>query len=127
MRQAHLCDSAPTEVVAHENTLNGTIFPQDEIVRISDYVHSHGLKMHLDGARIWHVAAETGTTVKELCDPFDSVSLCMSKGLGELLHLPQMLEVLAHVPQGHLSVRAWSVPKIISAGLVGLGSSLAVA
>ncbi|KAJ6519598.1 pyridoxal phosphate-dependent transferase [Mycena sanguinolenta] len=73
---------APTEVVALENTLNGTIFPQDEIIAISDFVHSQGVKMHLDGARIWHVAAETGTSIKELCDPFDSVSLCFSKGLG---------------------------------------------
>ena len=39
--------------------------------------------MHLDGARLWHVAAETGTPMKELCDPFDSVSLCFSKGLGK--------------------------------------------
>lgn len=39
--------------------------------------------MHLDGARIWHVAAETGTSIKELCDPFDSASLCFSKGLGD--------------------------------------------
>ena len=38
--------------------------------------------MHLDGARIWHVAAETGTPLNELCAPFDSVSLCFSKGLG---------------------------------------------
>ncbi|KAF7339843.1 Beta-elim-lyase domain-containing protein [Mycena venus] len=66
--------SAPTEVVALENTLNGTIFPQDEIIAISDYVHSQGKKMHLDGARLWHVAAETETPLKELCDPFDSVS-----------------------------------------------------
>ncbi|KAJ7275266.1 pyridoxal phosphate-dependent transferase [Mycena haematopus] len=73
---------APTEVVALENTLNGTIFPQDEIIAISDYVHSQGKKMHLDGARIWHVAAETETSMKDLCDPFDSVSLCFSKGLG---------------------------------------------
>lgn len=73
---------APTEVVALENTLNGTIIPQDEVVAISDYVHSKGLKMHLDGARIWHVAIETGIPLKELCDPFDSVSLCFSKGLG---------------------------------------------
>ncbi len=43
--------------------------------------------MHLDGARIWHVAAETGTPLKELCDPFDSVSLCFSKGLGNTLRL----------------------------------------
>ena len=38
--------------------------------------------MHLDGARIWNVAAETGLSLKELCDPFDTVSLCLSKGLG---------------------------------------------
>jgi threonine aldolase len=74
--------SAPTEVVTLENTLNGTIIPQEEIIAISDYVHSQGLKMHLDGARIWHVATETVTPIKELCDPFDSVSLCFSKGLG---------------------------------------------
>lgn len=77
-----IASSAPTEVVALENTLNGTIIPQEEVVAISDYVHSQGLKMHLDGARIWHVAAETVTPIKELCDPFDSVSLCFSKGLG---------------------------------------------
>ncbi|KAK7694413.1 hypothetical protein QCA50_001599 [Cerrena zonata] len=73
---------APTEVVALENTLNGTIIPQEEVIAISDWVHSKGKKMHLDGARIWHVAIETGTPLKELCDPFDSVSLCLSKGLG---------------------------------------------
>jgi len=73
---------APTEVVALENSLNGTIFPQEEIVAISEYAHSLGVKMHLDGARLWHVAAETATPIKELCDPFDSISLCFSKGLG---------------------------------------------
>ncbi|TFK57439.1 hypothetical protein OE88DRAFT_1651156 [Heliocybe sulcata] len=74
--------SAPTEVVSLENTLNGTIFPQEEIVAISEFAHSKAIKMHLDGARIWHVAASTGTSIKELCEPFDSVSLCFSKGLG---------------------------------------------
>ncbi|KAJ7630715.1 pyridoxal phosphate-dependent transferase [Roridomyces roridus] len=73
---------ATTQVVALENTLNGTIIPQEEVIAISEFVHSHGKKLHLDGARLWHVAAETGTSVKELCDPFDSVSLCFSKGLG---------------------------------------------
>jgi threonine aldolase len=73
---------SPTEIIALENTLNGTIIPQDEVIAISNYAHSQGMKMHLDGARIWHVAAETGTSIKELCDPFDSVSVCFSKGLG---------------------------------------------
>ncbi|KAF9259031.1 hypothetical protein L218DRAFT_981098 [Marasmius fiardii PR-910] len=74
--------AAPTEVVTLENTLDGSIFPQEEIIAISDFVHSKNLKMHLDGARIWHVAAETGTSLEELCRPFDSVSMCFSKGLG---------------------------------------------
>ncbi|KAI0271532.1 pyridoxal phosphate-dependent transferase [Gloeopeniophorella convolvens] len=73
---------APTEVIELENTLNGSIFPQDEIIRISEFAHSQGIKMHLDGARIWHVAAETGTPLHELSAPFDSVSACFSKGLG---------------------------------------------
>ena len=38
--------------------------------------------MHLDGARLWHVVAETGKSLAELCEPFDTVSLCFSKGLG---------------------------------------------
>ncbi|KAH8100542.1 pyridoxal phosphate-dependent transferase [Cristinia sonorae] len=74
--------TAPVEVVSLENTLNGTIIPQEEVIAISDYVHSQGLKMHLDGARLWHVASETGTPISELCAPFDTVSLCFSKGLG---------------------------------------------
>ncbi|KAL7410835.1 pyridoxal phosphate-dependent transferase [Mrakia frigida] len=78
---------APTKVVALENTLSGTIFPQEEIVKIGRRVHEAGLILHLDGARIWNVAAEKGdldalpVVLKELLDPFDSVSLCMSKGL----------------------------------------------
>lgn len=77
-----LRSSAPTAVVALENTLNGTIIPLNEAVAISDWVHSNGMMMHLDGARLWHVAVQSGMRIKELCDPFDSVSLCLSKGLG---------------------------------------------
>lgn len=74
--------SAPTRVIALENTLIGCIFPQEEILKISELAKPEGIRMHLDGARIWHVAAETGTSLSELCDPFDSISCCFSKGLG---------------------------------------------
>ncbi|KAM0750722.1 aromatic amino acid beta-eliminating lyase/threonine aldolase [Meredithblackwellia eburnea MCA 4105] len=74
--------SAPTRVVALENTLSGTIFPQDEITRISEKMHSEGVLVHCDGARLWEVHAKTGTSMEDLCKPFDSVSLCLSKGLG---------------------------------------------
>ncbi|KAJ7107655.1 pyridoxal phosphate-dependent transferase [Mycena crocata] len=91
---------APTEVVALENTLNGTIIPQEEVIAISEFVHSHGKKMHLDGARLWHVAAETETPIKELCDPFDSVSLCFSKGLGSQLTLSALESILTRSNEG---------------------------
>lgn len=74
---------APTKVISLENTLSGIILPQAEIIEISNLAKKYGLKMHLDGARIWHVAAETGVSLSHLCAPFDSVSLCFSKGLGE--------------------------------------------
>ncbi len=73
--------SVVTQLVTLENTLNGTFIPQDEVIAISKFVHSKGLQIHLDGARLWHVAAETEMPLKELCDPVDSVSLCFSKGL----------------------------------------------
>ena len=73
---------APTRVICLENATHGLIIPQDETIKISEYAKSNGLIMHLDGARLWNVHAETGLPIHELCDPFDSVSLCMSKVLG---------------------------------------------
>ncbi|KAH8919146.1 hypothetical protein BT69DRAFT_1353353 [Atractiella rhizophila] len=87
----HTC---PTRVISLENTLNGMVFPQDEIVRIRkelDAINDERKRkesdecqivLHCDGARIIEVAAKTGKSLKELCEPFDSVSICFSKGLG---------------------------------------------
>ncbi len=74
-----------TRLVCLENTHNrwgGRIQPQDEVVRICQWAHDNGLKTHLDGARLWNAAAATGTSERELAEPFDSVSVCFSKGLG---------------------------------------------
>ncbi|EWC46344.1 hypothetical protein DRE_04515 [Drechslerella stenobrocha 248] len=85
--RANLVDSddihyAPTRLVCLENSLDGAIFPLPEIVRISDFVRKRGVKLHLDGARLWNVVAAGGGSLQEICEPFDSVSLCFSKGLG---------------------------------------------
>jgi threonine aldolase len=48
----------PTKLICLENTLSGTVFPQEEIKRISEYARAEGIAMHLDGARIWEVAAK---------------------------------------------------------------------
>jgi threonine aldolase len=74
-----------TSIVALENTHNrhsGTILPQDEILRIRKVCDEFGLILHLDGARIWNTHVATGMSLPELTAPFDSVSVCLSKGLG---------------------------------------------
>ncbi len=58
------------------------IFPQSDILEIAAFARQHDIKLHLDGARLWNAAIETGTSLEELSQPFESVSLCFSKGLG---------------------------------------------
>lgn len=77
--------SPRTSLVCVENTHNragGRIFPQAAAVRIAARARNHDLKLHLDGARLWNASAATGLHPKELAAPFDTVSLCFSKGLG---------------------------------------------
>ena len=74
-----------TSLVCVENTHNragGRVFPQADAVAIAARARTHGLGVHLDGARIWNAAAATGLAVAELAAPFDTVSVCFSKGLG---------------------------------------------
>jgi threonine aldolase len=74
-----------TKLVALENSHNrhgGTILPQDEILKVREVCDEFGLKLHLDGARIWNVHVATGMSLPDLTRPFDSVSVCLSKGLG---------------------------------------------
>ncbi len=75
----------PTTLIALENTHNhagGTIYPLEEIKKLRDMADEHGLKMHLDGARIWNASIATGITLDEYCRYFDSIQCCFSKGLG---------------------------------------------
>jgi len=74
-----------TKLICLENTHNragGTIFPIYEIKKISKFAKEKGLKMHLDGARLWNASIATGIKLAEYASYFDSVSLCFSKGLG---------------------------------------------
>lgn len=75
----HAC---PTRVISLENTLDGMIMPLEEVRRISAFARDHGIKMHLDGARIWEAVAADAGSLPEFTTCFDSVSMCFSKGLG---------------------------------------------
>ncbi|HEY3737266.1 MAG TPA: GntG family PLP-dependent aldolase [Jatrophihabitans sp.] len=74
-----------TTAVAVENTHNfggGTIQPSDQTAKLIELAREHALALHLDGARIWNAHAATGTPLAELAIGFDTVSVCLSKGLG---------------------------------------------
>jgi len=74
-----------TTLVMVENTHNrggGIIFPLPDIEEICAEAKSRGLKTHLDGARVFNASVALGIKVKEITKHFDSVSFCLSKGLG---------------------------------------------
>jgi threonine aldolase len=82
-------DSGPylvsTTAIAVENTHNfggGTVQPADQLAAVVELARADGLALHLDGARLWNAHIATGTSLRELAAPFDTVSVCLSKGLG---------------------------------------------
>ena len=73
-----------TRLVCLENTHNrcgGTVQTPEYTSLLSDFAHSKGLKVHLDGARLFNAAAALGVPVSKLAGPVDSVTFCLSKGL----------------------------------------------
>ena len=74
-----------TRCIAIENTHNvrgGTVVPQRKIISLAKLCQKHSLSFHLDGARLWNASVATGLKLSDLADPFDTVSICLSKGLG---------------------------------------------
>lgn len=73
-----------TRLVTIENTQNrcgGKCLSVEYTNQVAEFAHERGLKVHLDGARIFNAAAGLGVDVKELTAPVDSVTFCLSKGL----------------------------------------------
>jgi len=74
-----------SRLVVIENTHNrggGTVFPLPNILEIRELATKRGLRMHMDGARLWNACVATGISPAEYAGPFDSVSVCLSKALG---------------------------------------------
>lgn len=74
-----------TSLVALENTHNragGRVWPLQQAYAVAQQARSLGLASHLDGARIWNASIASGVEVATWCAPFDTVSVCFSKGLG---------------------------------------------
>ncbi|RIH72836.1 low-specificity L-threonine aldolase [Vibrio splendidus] len=73
---------ARTKLLSLENTINGKVLPMSYLAEAREFVNQHGLQMHLDGARVYNAAAALGVHIKEIAQHFDSMTICLSKGLG---------------------------------------------
>jgi threonine aldolase len=71
-----------TRLLALENTIGGRVLPQDYVKAATSLAHARGLATHLDGARIANAAVKAGISLREAAAGFDTVSVCLSKGLG---------------------------------------------
>ena len=77
--------SPVSKVVSLENTMNkggGSCYDFEEIYAIRETCHEHGLALHLDGARLFNALVATGQKAKAYGEVFDTISICLSKGLG---------------------------------------------
>ena len=73
---------AVTRLLALENTIGGKVIGRDYLAKAVTLAWKRGLSTHLDGARIFNAAVKLGMPVNALCAGFDTVSVCLSKGLG---------------------------------------------
>ncbi len=73
---------ARTRLLALENTIGGRILPLDYLRQVTEFVHARGLATHLDGARLFNVIVKLKIDERSAIAGFDSVSVCLSKGLG---------------------------------------------
>lgn len=73
---------ARTRLLCLENTQNGLALPMDYLTRAGEFARAHALKLHLDGARVFNAAVKHNVPVNDITRHFDSISVCLSKGLG---------------------------------------------
>jgi len=72
---------ARTKLLSLENTINGKVLPLSYLAQAREFVDENGLLLHLDGARVYNAAAALDVDVKEIAQHFDSMTICLSKGL----------------------------------------------
>lgn len=106
-----------TSLVCLENTTNkggGACYDFDEILKIKEVCKQHGLGLHLDGARLWNALVATGQNPKDYGATFDTISVCLSKGLGA-----PMGSVL--VGKKKFMQKAMRVRKVLGGGMRQMG------
>ena len=123
---------APTRLICLENTNNscgGVVVPQAHVLQVSALAKQHGIALHLDGARLGNAAVAYGLSLAALAEPADTVSLCLSKGLGapvgSLLAGPAVLIQRARHWRKRLGGGMRQVGILAAAGLYALEHNLA--
>jgi threonine aldolase len=118
---------APTGLIEIENTHNmagGTVYPLATIREICDGAHERGLKVHMDGARVFNAAAAMGLPVSEIVAPVDTVMFCLSKALGapvgSMLAGPAGLIAKGRLLRKRLGGGMRQVGVLAAAGLIAL-------
>ena len=122
--------SAPTGAVCLEQTHNmagGTVYPMRTVCEICDGAHERGLRVHLDGARIFNASVALGIPVHKIAAPADTVMFCLSKGLGapvgSILAGPADLMAKARLYRKRLGGGMRQAGVLAAAGLVALEES----
>jgi len=72
---------ARTRLLSLENTIGGKVLTMAYMHQARRFCDEHGLALHLDGARVYNAAVALGVDVAEIAKPFDSITVCLSKGL----------------------------------------------
>ncbi|KAK8106741.1 hypothetical protein PG999_010100 [Apiospora kogelbergensis] len=75
-------EKCPTKVISIDNTAHGNPVPIEELRLIKGWASSHGISVHIDGARLWHAVAAGAGNVRDIAACCDALALCFSKGLG---------------------------------------------
>lgn len=75
------CHFARTKLLSLENTINGKVLPLSYLAQAREFVDTNSLSLHLDGARVYNAAVALDVDVKEIAQYFDSMTICLSKGL----------------------------------------------
>jgi len=78
----YLVSTAAIEVENTHNFGGGTVQPAEQVAAVQQLAREHGLGLHLDGARLWNAHVASGASLADLAAGFDTVSVCLSKGLG---------------------------------------------
>jgi threonine aldolase len=119
-----------TSLITIENSHNmagGSVYSAEAVAEICDRAHDAGLRVHLDGARIFNASVATGRTVAELSRKCDSVMFCLSKGLGApagslLLGTPNFIEQ-SRITRKMLGGGMRQIGVLAAAGLLALEDS----